>query len=312
MDFNGLRAEIEANQTITLFRHLNPDCDAAGAQFALKTWILDNWPDKKVYALGTQKCTQGFWPENDTAELSVIERSLAVVLDCSNVERIDDDRWQKARKTVKIDHHPDVTPYGDLMYVDPISAATCEILAEFFRSQQDLTVSTLAASCAYKGILTDTLSFGTSNTTANTLQCAGYLAGFGIDIPGLNRELFDQTLDEFSFAGYIRSNIMIKDNKMAFIILDHDLLAEHHIAARLARNFIDEIGHVREFEIWCIFTEEFKEGRYQWDGSLRSKSIQVNDLARKYNGGGHFNASGVNHLSYEQVQSLIQELFERI
>ena len=312
MDFSALRADIEAFSIITVYRHLNPDCDAAGSQFALKQWILDNYPDKQVYALGTQKCSQGIWPDQDHVQDETIRNSLAIILDSANTERIDDSRWQTARKTIKIDHHPNRTPYGDCMYVDQEAAAACEILTEFFVQQTDRILSQTTAACAYKGLLTDTLCFRTTNTTANTLRCAAVLASKGIDIPALNRELFDQTLDEYRFANTIRSLYHLEDGRMAWVKLSAPMLEQYGVTARNARNYIDELGHVREFEIWCIFTEEFKEGRYQWDGSLRSKKIPVNDLAVKYNGGGHLNAAGVNHLSEEQVDSLIKDLLERI
>ena len=38
--------------TITLFRHIGADADALGAQFGLKRWINENYPQKRVYALG--------------------------------------------------------------------------------------------------------------------------------------------------------------------------------------------------------------------------------------------------------------------
>ena len=312
MDFAGLRQDIESFSIITLYRHLNPDCDASGAQFALKQWIADNWPDKQVYALGSQSCSQGIWPAQDTADEVIIKHSLAIVLDTANTERIDDGRWQKAAKSVKIDHHPNFTPFGDEMLVMPEYAAVCEILTEFFHEQDDLVFSEKTAEYLYKGLLTDTLCFRTANTTAHTLKAAAILAEKGIRIPELNRELFDQSLDEYRFASFLRTQVNLIDGSLAWIKLDAETLSNWNIRARDARNCIDELGHVKEFDIWCIFTEEFKEGKMQWDGSLRSKVLPVNDLARQYNGGGHLNASGVNHLSEEQVDELIQALKARI
>ena len=312
MDFAGLRQDIEAFSIITIYRHLNPDCDASGSQFALKQWITDNWPEKQVYALGSQSCSQGIWPVQDEADESVIKQSLAIILDTANTERIDDGRWQKAAKTIKVDHHPNFTPFGDVMYVSPDYAAVCEILTEFFDSNPDLIFSEKTAEYAYKGLLTDTLCFRTANTTANTLRTAAILAGKGIRIPELNRELFDQTLDEYRFSSFLRANVNLLNGSLAWIKLNAETLSSHGIRAREARNFIDELGHVKEFAVWCIFTEEFKEGKMQWDGSLRSKTLPVNDLAREFNGGGHLNAAGVNHLSEEQVDELIKALDERI
>ena len=47
-----LKEKIEEFDTIVIFRHQSPDFDAFGSQLGLKTWINDNYPAKKVYAVG--------------------------------------------------------------------------------------------------------------------------------------------------------------------------------------------------------------------------------------------------------------------
>ena len=48
MDFSVLLEEIKQADTITIFRHVSPDCDAVGSQFALKNWIEENFKGKHV------------------------------------------------------------------------------------------------------------------------------------------------------------------------------------------------------------------------------------------------------------------------
>ena len=76
-----------------------------------------------------------------------------------------------------------------------------------------------------------------------------------------------------------------------------------------ARNFIDELGHVKEFQIWTIFTENNK---HLFDGSLRSKKATINDIARNYQGGGHKNASGVKNLTMEDIDSILADFQSRL
>ena len=98
--------QIEAADSIVLFRHVMADGDAMGAQFALKTWIMERYPDKSVYAPGhSVGACAAYYPQVDEVTDTVIARSLAIVLDTATSARVDDTRWQLAAKTVRIDHH---------------------------------------------------------------------------------------------------------------------------------------------------------------------------------------------------------------
>ena len=312
--FDGLLEEIERSDIITIFRHARPDCDAVGSQFGLKSWINDNWPEKKVYALGIGICPQGnCWPENDICTNETVMRSLAVVLDTSNEARIDDERFASARRVIKIDHHPNRDPYGHRQYVFEESAATCEVLAEFFRQNTEtLGMSQKTAEYLYRGLLTDTLCFRTSNTRAHTLVIAGWLCQYSVRIQEINRELFDQTLRDFQFENMLRNTVTLINDRMAYRIISETELAEWGYTASQARNFIDAYGHVREFEVFALFTEKKTEEGMIYDGSLRSKVVRINDIAEKFRGGGHRNACGVKDLSALELDQLIQELYARI
>ena len=99
-------ALIAQYDTITLFRHQAADCDALGAQFGLKQWIQEHYPDKQVYALGTSLGSHGKdFPPIDAVSDEIITCSLAIILDTANAQRIDDERWRKAAYKIKIDHH---------------------------------------------------------------------------------------------------------------------------------------------------------------------------------------------------------------
>ena len=311
--YRQLTEEIERADSVTLFRHIRPDCDAVGSQFALKHWIEVNWPGKKVYALGFESCSQGDWPASDTVSDDVIRNSLAIVLDSADTDRVDDDRWQTARVSIKIDHHPNRTPYGDIQIVDEKSAATCEILTEYMSTLSETKMNdTITAERLYSGLLTDTLCFRTTNTTAHTLSMAAVLANVGVPLPELNRELFDHTLEEFRFANAVRDNLILcgKKHQTGIVVLDEDILHRWGMTPSDARNYIDEIGHIRELQFWAIFTQDPQDHLY--DGSLRSKVFPVNDLARQYRGGGHRNAAGVKDLAETEMNELIRKMSEEI
>ena len=303
--------KIKEYDTITLFRHEHPDGDAVGSQFSLKTWILDNFPDKKVYALGSESSTEGEFPHSDVVDDTTVHNSLAIILDSSNEERIDDQRYKNASYIIKIDHHPNLDHFTDLELVIEQAAATCEIIGYFYKEFPEYKVSLEAANYLYKGLLTDTICFKTSNTTSKTLEIASYIASFGINIPALNREMFEVSYDDFKFVSYLRSKVQIIDESLAYVILDKQDYASYHLKPHEVRTHIQEIVNVKEFKIICIFTEQ-EDNPGIYDGSLRSKTLTINDLARKYHGGGHKQAAGVKGLTKEEVSQLLEELHQLI
>ncbi len=309
MDWNLLLQEIEKYDSIVLYRHEHPDVDACGSQFGLKSWLNENYPSKKVYAFGEEVCTQRDFPANDIETKDIVQNSLAIVLDTANTARLDGKFYLDAKYLVKIDHHPNVEPYGDLMFVDSTYAAACELLTEFFSECTNQKISTKTAEYLYSGLLTDTLCFRTSNTTSNTLKMASILTSYGIKIAELNRILFDQSLSKFKFGCYIRNHIELIQDKIAYVILSKDILEEYNINPSSARSMIDELGHVKEFEVWMIFTED-QEGLY--GASLRSKTISVSDIAQKYGGGGHLNASGIKNLNRKQLEEILDLFTARV
>lgn len=307
--FDTLLDVIVKSDTITIFRHEHPDCDALGAQWGLYSWIKDNFPDKTVYALGYETTNQCAFPPMHTVSDRDIENSTAIVLDTANKARIDDRRAEKAKRIVKVDHHPNREPYGDPCIVFDEAAATCEILTDFFKDNSDrYTISLTAAEYLYRGLLTDTLCYRTNNTTAHSLEAGAYLVGKGIDVARVNRELFDVPYTVFSFQNALRSMVKFEDG-IAYAILSKQELEKWHMTGSEARNYIDDLGHVRDFEIWAIFTES-DEHTGLYHGSLRSKHVIINEIAQQFNGGGHPNASGVKNLSQADIEAILKRLHE--
>ena len=93
---------VEQYDIITIYRHVSPDADALGAQFGLKQWIQETYPQKQVYALGRDASSkQSLFPQMDVVPDETVAASLAIILDTANGARVDDDRWSKAARTLK-------------------------------------------------------------------------------------------------------------------------------------------------------------------------------------------------------------------
>ena len=121
---------LDRYDSICIFRHTNPDGDALGSQFGLKQWIIDNFPNKKVYALGLETGNYECYKQMDEANDEIVASSLAIAVDCANLARVDDQRITSCKEILKIDHHPNEDQYGNDNIVDTSSAACCQLLVE--------------------------------------------------------------------------------------------------------------------------------------------------------------------------------------
>ncbi len=311
MNFDGLLETIESFKIITIFRHENPDCDACGSQFGLQNWIKENYPDKQVYVCGEQVCDQAEWPENDVIDEKTIENSLAIVVDCANAPRVDDQRFLKAKYVIKIDHHPNKEPFGDLLFIDDTAAAVCEILPFFFHEHEDKIFSKKTAEYLYRGLLTDSLNYTTSNTTSKTLEAGGILASKGINLSSISHDVFDNSMNGYRFTGYMIEHTKIVNKSFAYVIIPENDYRSYGFDASKARSFVGKLGNVKDFNVWAVFTEKTVDGEILYDGSLRAKQTKINDIAERFHGGGHACAAGVKNLNHENLATVLELLESR-
>ena len=299
---------INKYDNITIFRHVNPDFDALGSQFGLACFIKDNFINKNVYCLGFDSRNDKIHPLSDIVADEIIKSSLAIVTDVSSSNRIDDQRFLSADKIVRIDHHPQDTDYEILSIVDDVASSTCEIIVELIKDS-NYEITTNCASYLYRGILSDNQNFKTNNTTAKSLALASHIASFNVDLKKVNSDIYDISQKQFEISNYIRTNAVIQESGLVFLVVSYQELIKFNLNKGQIKNQVYHFNGVKEFNIWGIFIED-ENGIYE--GSLRSKSLQINDIAELYNGGGHKNACGVRDLTKKDLNDLLGKLNERL
>ena len=187
-------------------------------------------------------------------------------------------------------------------FIDDTAASTSELVCRLIQQKSRETLSQTTARYLYMGILTDTLRFSTSNTSASTLHCAAFLVNSDLNLSQINDDLFGMERIEFDLTNYIRTHAMIEECGLVYIKLDRKTLEALRVTPGLAKERVNELGLVRSFEIWALLIEQEEDGLVKYNGSLRSRRLSVNDIAQKYNGGGHRLAAAVKHLNDEQVE----------
>ena len=131
--FTKIAEAIKKYDTIILHRHTNPDGDALGSQIGLKAVLQENFPNKKIYAVGDDAKRYSFMDGSVMDEIAdeTYEGALAIVLDCGSAYLISDERYKKAAFTVRFDHHIYAEKICDLEKVDTSYESCCGLLTEF-------------------------------------------------------------------------------------------------------------------------------------------------------------------------------------
>ena len=69
---------------------------------------------------------------------------------------------------------------------------------------------------------------------------------------------------------------------------------------------VNNFNYINEVYAWGVFTYDKNNNNIR--GSIRSRGPVINEVASRYNGGGHMFASGVRVDNFDVVDSLIKDL----
>ena len=299
---------IEEHSIITIFRHGHPDHDALGSQFGLRQFLVDNYPEKQIFCLGEERMNTDLYPASDMVTDEMIQKSLAIVVDTAGKQRVDDSRFDSALMKIRIDHHPQMDEGYDLQLVKSDAGSCSEILTECM-IDWGKTISDQTAEILIRGIIADTLGFRTTNTTAMSLRMAAVLAEKNVDLPEINRQVFDTTKERYELSTEFRKRATVHDCGIVTLILDLEECRKLNISSTKAKELVTSFGGVKDFEIWAVFAQT-ENGLYE--GSLRSRKLVINDTVGSFGGGGHQNACGIKGLTLDKVHELIETLKERL
>ncbi|MCM3568301.1 bifunctional oligoribonuclease/PAP phosphatase NrnA [Neobacillus mesonae] len=297
---------IKQYETIIVHRHVRPDPDAYGSQGGLVEILKESFPEKKIYAVGNDEPTLQYMRILDVIDDEVYKGALVIVCDTANTERICDSRYQMGDRLIKIDHHPNVDPYGDLVWVDTTASSCSELIYDFylFGKDQGLKLNDEAARLLFAGIVGDTGRFLFPSTTEKTFAYAGELIHYKFSRPELFDKMYELEPNIIKLKGYVLQNFEFHKNGVAVVKLTKELMKEFQARPAEASLLVGVLSDVKDIKAWVFFIEESDQIRVR----LRSKGPVINEVARKFNGGGHPLAAGASIYSWDQTADVINEL----
>ena len=299
---------IENYETIIIHRHVRPDPDAYGSQGGLAEILIASYPEKNIYTVGAEEPSLNYLRRLDAISDDTFKGALVIVCDTANAERICDERYRLGEQLVKIDHHPNEDPYGDLQWVDTSASSTSEMIYEFYLTfkEKALKMSNEAARLLYAGIVGDTGRFLYPSTTNKTFAYAGELIHYNFSRTELYDRMYELAPNVVKLNGYILQNFELLENGAAKVVMKRELLDQYSVKPSEASLLVSELGNVRGIKAWVFFIEEEDQIRVR----LRSKGPVINSIARNYNGGGHPLAAGASIYSWDDVDKVLAELIQ--
>ncbi len=301
---------IKKYDKIVIFRHEMPDYDALGTQMGLATWLKENFKEKEIHVTGQNHVcfTPRLYPYMEEMEDAWFDNNefLAIVVDTGNTARISDKRYQKAKNIIKIDHHPNKEPYGDIVIVNDELASCAELVANmlvYFNKK----LSKEAAHYFYSGIAGDSGRFLYNSTSAHTFAIAQILIETGFNLSkDVYQKMYQKNIDDLKVTAYVLNDFKVSKAGVAYYVLPSDIQEKLKITTERGKENVNLFANIEGINAWCSITEDPKEGL--WRVSIRSKETPINGVAQMFEGGGHDQASGCKLHDIKDLPKLIAEL----
>jgi len=306
--FKQIVKKIKEYDEIVIARHIGPDPDAIASTIALRDLIKLNFPNKKVYAVGSSVARFKYFGSLDKVDENTLNNALLIICDVPKFDRVDSANKDKYNYTIKIDHHPCDEIVSDLELVDETSSSTCQLITELVYSTK-LKIDKSIAEKLFMGIVSDSDRFLLSYTTPKTLLLSSKLLNdYNFELMPLYNNLYERPISERKFESYIIDNMTITENGFGYIKITDEIINEFKVDAGTASNMVNDLNFIKELKVWAFSSYDEKLGLFKIN--IRSRGIVINEIASNFHGGGHKFASGARIKTEEEVNELFKALDE--
>jgi phosphoesterase RecJ-like protein len=283
--------------------HENPDADTLGAAIGVaaivehhggRATLISTDPVPPLYDFlgGMDRFQADPEPGGDYDRL--------VVCDCGTLDRVGAVRDRHRElfdrlPRVIIDHHASTTDVGQMDWVDPTAAATCELVA-LLAAQLDVPLDAAGGNLAsglMAGIVMDTSTFAHPNSTPRTLAVSAALVAAGAPLSEVSRRLYRSKPDsQLRLFGRVLDRLETSAGGRIIhsSLSDDDLAATGTLGAH-SEGLIDLLAQSETAEVAILFKEA---GPSSTRLSVRTKpgGVDATVLTGAFGGGGHARAAG--------------------
>jgi phosphoesterase RecJ-like protein len=314
---------LQAARNVLAVGHENPDADTLGASLAICRLVERNGGRGTPVFADPVPQLYDFLPDVDRSRMDPepdAPYDLLVVSDCGTLDRIGtvrdrhSDLFDRLPRLV-IDHHASNDSTGDLDWIDPHAAATCEMVA-LLAARLGVPLDDgdgALASQLMAGIVMDTSTFAHPNSTPRTLVVSAALVEAGATLSDISRRLY-RSKPESQLRLFGRVLDRLESTAGGRIV--HSTLTDADLAATgslppHSEGIIDLLAQAAEADVAVLFKEAGEGTRI----SVRTKpgGVDATVLTGAFGGGGHARAAGATvPLPVEQARPAVLAEAERL
>lgn len=293
----NLLEEVRGAKKIGISGHIRPDGDCISSCLALKKYLQNQMPEavidvnlmEPMPTIFSGLC--GYDEIHTYYEEDKEPYDVYFSLDC-NKERLAnfEPYFEKAKKTINLDHHISNPGCGDVNVVMPDLCSTTELLCILMEKDK---LDKEIAEALYVGMVTDSGVFQYSNTSPDTMRRAADLMEFGFDFPNLIKRCFyEKTYHQSQIMGRcLMESIRFMNQRCIVSCLDKKTMDFYQVTSKHLEGIVNQLINIRGIDC-AIFMYEVAPQEYKV--SLRStENVDVAKVASYFGGGGHVRAAGV-------------------
>ena len=305
---DSLISLIRTSSNILVMGHTNMDMDALGACLGIKA--ICNRLEKKCRVVVDLKATEGktraaFNSSFSKEEIEAISISpnaafdaissntLLIVVDVHTPNMVMAPKLlETCSKVVVIDHHRRGEDYIEspvFNHIDPAASSACEIISEFIRFcslSPRVEIPSIFATIMLSGIFLDSNHFKSKATGLRTFEACTILKEYGAD-NSMADDFLKDDYEEYNLVNELISKLEHPTYGVVCAFAPEDKIVEDSTISKAANLCMTLKGHKACFVCAHVTPKRIKV-------SARSDgSINVQLLAEKLGGGGHFTSAAI-------------------
>jgi phosphoesterase RecJ-like protein len=303
-----IHGELEKAKKILVVTHLRPDGDAIGSLLGIGLALLDvgkdvqmvlgdGLPDNFSFLVGSELVKTN--PKGDF--------NYIIVVDSGDAERTDTILTAFGTPDLNIDHHKTNTYFAKTNLIEINAVATAEIIARYL-PEWGLKITKPIANALLTGIVTDTVGFRTTNMYPQALHIVANLMELGGNLADIYyRTISEQSYSAARYWGAGLSKLQMEDG-LVWTTLSLKERQEAGYQYRDDADLVKILSAIEGANIAIILTEQaggYVKISWRLCGSLPTE-LDVADIARKFEGGGHKAAAGAD------VRGKLEEVLEAV